>query len=126
MDSPGPVKVMVRLTTDDARMWAVGVARECGLKREGTDKLVQSLNLERLLAMLLDNPDDARRYVGVTCAMLRKDFAHESEDEGTALMTFVIAPQASYHYTPPGGGGGLGFVIHNYAATSQQIMLKTK
>ncbi len=42
MDSPGPVKVMVRLTTDDARMWAVGVARECGLKREGTDKLVQS------------------------------------------------------------------------------------
>lgn len=100
MDSSEPMKVMVRLTTDDARMWAIGVARECGLKREGTDKLVRSLNLERLLAMLLDNPDDARRYVGVTCAMLRKDFAHESEEEGAVLMTFAVGPHGSYQYVP--------------------------
>jgi hypothetical protein len=127
MDSSEPVKVIVRLTADDARMWAIGVARECGLKREGTDKLVQSLNLERLLAMLLDNPDDARRYVGVTCAMLRKDFAHENEEEGANLMSIVIAPQGSYHYVLPqvGTHPRLSFTIHNHHTVAQQITLKT-
>jgi hypothetical protein len=127
MDSSEPVKVMVRLTTDDARMWAIGVARECGLTREGTDKLVQSLNLERLLAMLLDNPDDARRYVGVTCAMLRKDFAHESEEEDANMMTMVIAPGGSYFYNPPAGHGmGLHVSIHNSNATATQVTFRKK
>src|SRR5258706_2319193 len=128
MDSSEPVKVMVRLTTDDARMWAIGVAREYGLQRDGTDKLVQSLNLERLLAMLLDNPDDARRYVGVTCAMLRKDFAHESEDEGAVLMTFAVAPHGTFHYTQPmlapPSGFRVSFVVHNYDPRPVQVTLK--
>ena len=77
------------------------------------------------LAMLLDNPDDARRYVGVTCAMLRKDFAHENEEEGTVLMTFAIAPNGSYHYVSP-TGSGLSFTIHNNNTTPHQITLRTK
>src|SRR5258706_14092916 len=124
MDSSEPVKVMVRLTTDDARMWAIGVAREYGLQRDGTDKLVQSLNLERLLAMLLDNPDDARRYVGVTCAMLRKDFAHE--DEGTVLGSMVIAPhEIAPPHTPQPGGAGPGFHVQNYNPQGHDLTPRT-
>jgi hypothetical protein len=104
MADGGDMKLVVRFSTDDARLWAVGVAREYGLAREGTDKLVASLNLERLLEMLVANPEDARRYVGVTCAMLRKDFGTEQPSIPSQVVTVPGQGFASI-YPPPGTSG---------------------